>query len=60
MYNWNAYTHTYTLMLSLNKLCEKYYFKIFYPYDMSDYLAMHFAVVQNKINCLAAAEIATA
>ena len=57
MYNWNAYTHTSSLMLSF---CENYYFEIFYPYDMSDCLSLHFAALQNKINCLAATENATA
>ena len=49
-------------MLPLNKFeyCENYYFEIFYPYDMSDCLSMHFAALQNKINCLAATENATA
>ena len=51
-------------MLPLNKFeylyCENYYFEIFYPYDMSDCLSLHFAALQNKINCLAAAENATA
>ena len=36
------------------------YFEISYPYDISDYISMHFAVLQNKINCLAATENATA
>ena len=40
--------------------CEKYHFEILYPYYMSDYFSMHFAALQNKINCLAATENATA
>ena len=40
--------------------CENYYFQMFYPYDMSDYFSMHLAALQNKINCLAATENATA
>ena len=55
MYNWNAYTHTSSLMF-----CDSYCFEVFYSYDMSYYLSMHFAALQNKINCLAATENATA
>ena len=51
----NLYLNTYPL---LN--CEKYHFEILYPYYMSDYFSMHFAALQNKINCLAATKNATA
>ena len=39
---------------------ERISFEISYPYDISDYISMHFAALQNKINCLAATENATA
>ena len=39
---------------------ENYHFEIFHPFDASDYKSMHLAALQNKINCLAATENATA
>ena len=56
MCNPNACAHTQTLI----SYWTTYYFEISYPYDMSDYFSMHFAALQNKMNCLASTENATA
>ena len=55
----NSNTHTQSQIL-IFYWTNSGYFEISYPYDISDYISMHFAVLQNKINCLAATENATA